>query len=143
MGKLEDELKLVKTQVNELKQTLNQVSFNIIRVMGTLDKSVAAPTKDGGKTDVKGTVAVDLGPLEERIERIEKSLATKEELTALTGKVDLLASEKLKHAESLQVRATNLLEKGMELVELEGLLMEIKTLLEQRIIGDEGKEEGE
>jgi len=43
----------------------------------------------------------------------------------------------------MQERSSNLLEKGMELVELEATLAEIKSLLEERILGEEDAEKGE
>jgi len=42
MGKLEDDVKNLKDEVAELKRLLNQVSFNIVRIMGTLEKGVKA-----------------------------------------------------------------------------------------------------
>jgi hypothetical protein len=70
-------------------------------------------------------------------------MSTKSDLAELREQVENVASEKIKNAESMQERATNLLEKGMELVELEATLAEIKSLLEERILGDDSEEKGE
>lgn len=139
MGKLEDDVKSLKDEVAEIKRLVNQVSFNVVRVMGTLDKGVASAV-NGDSEGVVGSVSVDLGPLEDRIERIEQEMSTKSDLIALNEKVEELVSEKIKKADEMQERASNLLDKGMELVELEATLAEIKSLLEERILGDEVEE---
>ncbi len=139
MGKLEDDVKSLKDEVAEIKRLVNQVSFNVVRVMGTLDKGVA-PAVNGDSEGVVGSVSVDLGPLEDRIERIEQEMSTKSDLTTLNEKVEELVSERIKKADEMQERASNLLDKGMELVELEATLAEIKSLLEERILGDDVEE---
>ena len=139
MGKLEDDIKSLKDEVDEIKRLVNQVSFNVVRVMGTLEKGVA-PAVNGDSEGVVGSVSVDLGPLEDRIERIEQEMSTKSDLTTLNEKVEELVSERIKKADEMQERASNLLDKGMELVELEATLAEIKSLLEERILGDEVEE---
>jgi hypothetical protein len=136
MGKIEDDLKLLKDEVEELKRLINQISFNVVRIMGTLEKGVPAATGEDGES-ILGSVSVDLGPLEDRIERIEQEMSTKSDLTSLKEQVEGLVSERVKKAEEMQERASNLLDKGMELVELEATLVEIKSLLEERILGDE------
>jgi len=141
MGKIEDDLKLLKDAVEEVKRLLNQLSFNVVRIMGTLDKGVPTTTGEDGES-VVGSVSVDLGPLEDRIERIEQEMSTKSDLTSLKEQVEGLVSDRVKKAEEMQERASNLLDKGMELVELEATLVEIKSLLEERILGDE-EEKGE
>ena len=139
MGKLEDDIKSLKDEVDEIKRLVNQVSFNVVRVMGTLEKGVA-PAVNGDSEGVVGSVSVDLGPLEDRIERIEQEMSTKSDLTTLNEKVEELVSERIKKADEMQERASNLLDKGMELVELEATLAEIKSLLEERILGDDVEE---
>jgi hypothetical protein len=104
--------------------------------MGTLDKGVPAAMGENGES-VVGSVSVDLGPLEDRIERIEQEMSTKSDLVSLKEQVEGLVSDRVKKAEEMQERASNLLDKGMELVELEATLVEIKSLLEERILGDE------
>ena len=141
MGKLEDDVKSLKDDVEEIKKLVNQVSFNIVRIMGTLEKGV--PTSGDASEGVVGSVSVDLGPLEDRIESIEKNMSTKEDLSGLRTQVENLVSERIQKAEDMQERSSNLLEKGMELVELEATLAEIKSLLEERILGDEEVEKGE
>ena len=142
MGKIEDDLKTLKDEVEELKRILNQVSFNVVRIMGTLEKGVV-PSSDSDAEGVVGSVSVDLGPIEDRIEKIEEAMGSKQDLANLKEQVENLVSERIKKADEMQERASNLLEKGMELVELEATLAEIKSLLEERILGDEVEEKGE
>jgi hypothetical protein len=139
MGKLEDDVKSLKDEIEEIKRLMNQISFNVVRIMGTLDKGVAPAVSSDGE-GVVGSVSVDLGPLEDRIERIEQEMSKKSDLVTLNEKVEELVSERIKKADEMQERASNLLDKGMELVELEATLAEIKSLLEERILGDEVEE---
>ena len=141
MGKLEDDVKLLKDEVEEIKKLVNQISFNVVRIMGTLEKGV--PSSGEVSEGAVGSVSVDLGPLEDRIESIEQNMSTKEDLSGLRNQVENLVSERIQKAESMQERSSNLLEKGMELVELEATLAEIKSLLEERILGDEEVKTGE
>ncbi|MHA1345845.1 MAG: hypothetical protein ACTSVO_05175 [Candidatus Heimdallarchaeaceae archaeon] len=143
MPKLEDDVKDLKAEIEEIKRVANQISFNIVRIMGTLEKTGGTSSADISSDGSGGSVSVDLGPLEDKIERIESMMSTKADLASLKEEVEKLGSEKIKNAENMQERATNLLEKGMELVELEATLAEIKSLLEERILGDESEEKGE
>ncbi len=142
MGKLEDDVKNIKEQVEELQKLVNNMSFNVIRIMGTLEKGVA-PSVDGESGGEVGSVSVDLGPLEDKLEQLETSMITKEDLGQIKEQIDNLVSEKIQKAEDMQERASNLLDKGMELVELEATLAEIKSLLEERILGDDVEVKGE
>ena len=136
MGKLEDDVKSVKEQVEELQKIVNQISFNVVRIMGTLEKGVTSSGIDDSEGSLSG-VSVDLGPIEDKIEKLEMTMSTKEDLALLKNQVEQLVSDRIKKAEELQERANNLLEKGMELIELEATLAEIKSLLEERILGDD------
>ena len=100
MGKLEDDVKSLKDEVDEIKRLVNQVSFNVVRVMGTLEKGVA-PAVSGDSEGAVGSVSVDLGPLEDRIERIEQEMSTKSDLTTLNEKVEELVSDRIKKADEI------------------------------------------
>ena len=143
MPKLEDDVKSLKDEIEEIKRVVNQISFNIVRMMGALEKTGGTSSDGTSSEGSVGSVSVDLGPLEDKIDRIESMMSTKADLAGLREQVETVASEKIKSAENMQERATNLLEKGMELVELEATLAEIKSLLEERILGDESEEKGE
>ncbi|MCK4896706.1 MAG: hypothetical protein KAS47_07850 [Candidatus Heimdallarchaeota archaeon] len=143
MPKLEDDVKSLKDEIEEIKKVVNKISFNIVRMMGTLDKTGGTSSEGTSSEGSIGSVSVDLGPLEDKIDRIESMMSTKTDLAGLKEQVENVVSEKIKSAENMQERATNLLEKGMELVELEATLAEIKSLLEERILGDELEEKGE
>ena len=143
MPKLEDDVKSLKDEIEEIKKVVNQISFNIVRMLGTLEKTGGTSSGGTSSEGSVGSVSVDLGPLEDKIDRIESMMSTKTDLAGLKELIEKIVSEKLKNAESMQERATNLLEKGMELVELEATLVEIKSLLEERILGDESEDKGE
>ena len=140
MGKLEEDIKSLKETVEELKKSINQIAFNVIRLMGTLEKGI----KTSGTTvsdEGISSVSVDLGPIEERIEKLDKSMVTKEDVEQITVHLKKLSSDKIVKAEAMQERASNLLEKGMELVELEATLAEVKSLLEERILDSKEEEQ--
>ncbi|MCE7741776.1 MAG: hypothetical protein GOP50_04905 [Candidatus Heimdallarchaeota archaeon] len=137
MGKLEDDVKTIKEQVEDLQKIVNQVSFNLVRIMGTLEKGVSSSGENGESGGSLGGVSVDLGPIEDKIEKLEATMSTKDDFAQLKVLVEQLVSDRIKKAEDLQERANNLLEKGMEMIELEATLAEIKSLLEERILGDD------
>ena len=140
MGKLEEDIKSLKETVEELKKSVNQIAFNVIRLMGTLEKGIktsGATVSDEGIS----SVSVDLGPIEERIEKLDKSMVTKEDVEEIATQLKKLSSDKITKAEAMQERASNLLEKGMELVELEATLAEVKSLLEERILDSKEEEQ--
>lgn len=140
MGKLEEDIKSLKETVEELKKSINQIAFNVIRLMGTLEKGIktsGATVSDEGIS----SVSVDLGPIEERIEKLDKSMVTKEDVEEIAAQLKKLSSDKITKAEAMQERASNLLEKGMELVELEATLAEVKSLLEERILDSKEEEQ--
>ncbi|MBA7532394.1 hypothetical protein ES705_24620 [subsurface metagenome] len=140
MGKLEEDIKSLKETVEELKKSVNQIAFNVIRLMGTLEKGIKT---SGATVSEEGisSVSVDLGPIEERIEKLDKSMVTKEDVEEIAAQLKKLSSDKIAKAEAMQERATNLLEKGMELVELEATLAEVKSLLEERILDSKEEEQ--
>ena len=70
MPKLEDDVKSLKDEIEEIKKVVNQISFNIVRMMGTLDKTGGGSEGTSSEGSV-GSVSVDLGPLEDKIDRIE------------------------------------------------------------------------
>jgi len=140
MGKLEEDIKSLKETVEELKKSVNQIAFNVIRLMGTLEKGIktsGATVSDEGIS----SVSVDLGPIEERIEKLDKSMVNKEDVEQIVEQLKKLSSDKIAKAEAMQERASNLLEKGMELVELEATLAEVKSLLEERILDSKEEEQ--
>lgn len=140
MGKLEEDIKSLKETVEELKKSVNQIAFNVIRLMGTLEKGIktsGATVSDEGIS----SVSVDLGPIEERIEKLDKSMVNKEDVEQILEQLKKLSSDKIAKAEAMQERASNLLEKGMELVELEATLAEVKSLLEERILDSKEEEQ--
>ncbi len=68
-------------------------------------------------------------------------MVTKEDVEEIAAQLKKLSSDKIAKAEAMQERATNLLEKGMELVELEATLAEVKSLLEERILDSKEEEQ--
>ena len=140
MGKLEEDIKSLKETVEEVKKSINQIAFNVIRLMGTLEKGIKT---SGATVSEEGisSVSVDLGPIEERIEKLDKSMVNREDVEQILEQLKKLSSDKIAKAEAMQERASNLLEKGMELVELEATLAEVKSLLEERILDSKEEEQ--
>ncbi len=134
MGKIEDEVKMLKDQVDSLNRKMDQTNHYLIQVINQLKALIE---KGGGTAAGGGTVSVDLGPIAERIDNLEKALIRKEDLDELREAIKLLASEEKKQAQETVVRLTSLFEQGLELIKLENTLDDVKSLLEEAVLSEE------
>lgn len=138
MAKTEDEIAALKKEVTALRNDVSQINFNILRMlseMGKLTTGDFSANPEGG-TSIGGSVtsAVDLGPIEERLDELTKKLVKKDEIDLLSQKIDSIASERVKEAEETIKRVTTLFQSGLEMVKLEATLADVKSLLEETII---------
>ncbi len=135
MGKIDDEVKVLKEQVDSLNRKMDQTNHYLIQVINQLKALIE---KGGGAVaGGGGTVSVDLGPIVERIDNLEKALIRKEDLDELKEAIRLLASEEKKQAQETVVRLTSLFEQGLELIKLENTLDDVKSLLEEAVLSEE------
>ena len=131
MAKLDDEVKTLRSDVEELKRDLKQLNFNLVRLIGKIDNM---PTGGGGGGS--GSVSVDLGPIERRIDEILGKTLSRADVQELYEKLDQLTSSKVIEAEKTIERTTVLLERGLQLVDMESSLNDLQSLLEETILGD-------
>jgi hypothetical protein len=138
MAKIDDEIAALKADVNQIKNDMSQINFNILRMLSEIGKLSGENIKgvdiNGGSTPVAGSGgSVDLGPIEERLDELTKKLVKKEEIDMLASKVEKMASERIKEAEDTIKRVTTLFQSGLEMVKLESTLADVKSLLEESI----------
>lgn len=139
MAKIDDEFREVKSILNTLVNEINQIKFNLLRVVSDVKKLEGGITI-GGTDGSSGpiTANVDLGPIEDRLDEMTKKLITKAELEKLEKRVEELASERIKEAQETISRVTALFQSGLEMVKLESTLADVKSLLEETVFEKSG-----
>ncbi len=134
MAKIEDDVKEIKQLLNGLVNEINQIKFNVLRIHSDLGKIESDGGGGGGSTfDGPVTAAVDLGPVEERLDELTKKLVTREEIERIEKRIEELASERIKEAQETISRVTALFQSGLEMVKLESTLADVKSLLEETV----------
>jgi len=136
MGKLEDDVTQIKETVETLKNEINQIKFNVLRIHSEIGKMEGG---DGGGEGTSGegqmvTAAVDLGPIEERLDELTKALVTRDEIERLEKRIEELSSERIREAQETISRVTALFQSGLEMVKLESTLADVKSLLEETVL---------
>jgi DNA-binding protein YbaB len=132
MAKLEDEIKTLTETVNKMANEISQVKFSIMRLQNDLSNFEGS----GGSIEPGQvvTAAVDLGPIEERLDLITKGLIGKEDINRLEKRLEDLSSERIKESQETLSRVTALFQSGLEMVKIESTLQDLKSLLEETIL---------
>ncbi|MCG3217367.1 MAG: hypothetical protein KAR35_00095 [Candidatus Heimdallarchaeota archaeon] len=128
-----DEINSLRGEVSEIKELVKSTNHNVVRLLSTIGKQPIA--NEGGSSSSGGTATVDLGPIEERLDELQTNLLSKTDFDKLVLRVEELNSEKMREAQTTIDRVTSLLEQGLELVRLENTLNDLKTLLEETVLG--------
>jgi len=140
MAKIDDEISNLKKEVAGIKNDLNQINFNILRILSELSNfsgNVSSDSPATGESVTRGvTAAVDLGPIEEKLEDLTKGLIQKEEIELLASKIDEINQERIREAEETIKRVTSFLQTGLEMVKIESSLADVKALLEETIVNN-------
>ena len=134
MGKLDDEVSAIREAVDLLKNEVNQIKFNVLRIHSEISKLEGGT---GGVSTGEGqviTAAVDLGPIEERLDVLTKQLVTRDEIDRLEKRIEELSSERIREAQETISRVTALFQSGLEMVKLESTLADVKSLLEETVL---------
>ncbi len=134
MGKTDDEIKILKEKVDELSKKIDSINYYLIQVMNQVKE---LSKKGTGGEAIGGNIAIDLGPLVERLDKIESNMITKGDLTEISQKIEVFASEDKKQAQEALARLTALFEQGLEIIKLENTLDDIKSLLEETVLKEE------
>ncbi len=132
MAKLEDEIKTLTETVNKMSNEISQVKFSIMRLQNDISNF-----EGGGGSIEPGqvvTAAVDLGPIEERLDLITKGLIGKDDINRLEKRLEDLSSERIKESQETLSRVTALFQSGLEMVKIESTLQDLKSLLEETIL---------
>ncbi|MFB0544537.1 MAG: hypothetical protein ACETVN_02375 [Asgard group archaeon] len=141
MGKTEEMLEQIIEKLDAMAGTIQKFGFMLVQIASKFDE-VAKGKGFSVKPSVQ-TVDVDLGPIEERLEEIAKEAVKKQDFEELRTEIDKLVGGKIKEAEETVKKATSLLERGLELVDLESSLFDVKTYLEEMILEKKALEEVE
>ncbi len=132
MAKLEDEIKTLTATINNMANEISQVKFSIMRLQNDISNF-----EGGGGSIEPGqvvTAAVDLGPIEERLDLITKGLIGKDDINRLEKRLEDLSSERIKESQETLSRVTALFQSGLEMVKIESTLQDLKSLLEETIL---------
>ena len=78
-----------------------------------------------------GSVAIDITPLEDRLEQLSKTMVSKTDLEPVLQELQKLRDERMKEAEETLDNVTVLLEKGLALTEMTASLKQIEAHLEE------------
>lgn len=133
MGKIEDDMKVLTATMNNLVNEVSQIKFNIRALhadIKNIDTSGGLSTGEGGAI----TAAVDLGPIQERLDDITKMLVNKDDIAGIEKRLEELASERIKETQETLSRVTALFQSGLEMVKLEDTLTSLKSLLEETVL---------
>ena len=77
MGKIDDEVAILRKEVGEIRGEIQQISFNILRLLsqlGNISVSGGGDAAAGSASPAQITSAIDLGPIEERLDELTKRL---------------------------------------------------------------------
>ncbi len=133
IAKLDDDVKEIKEAVNTLANEVNQIKFNVLRIHSEMSKIEGGGGGSSGSFDGTVTAAVDLGPVEERLDEMTKKLVTRDEIDRIEKRIEELASERIREAQETISRVTALFQSGLEMVKLETTLADVKSLLEETV----------
>ena len=136
MGKEEKMLTELLEKVSALEDKLTNMEFLLVQGMGTGGGAIPSPGPTTITTQAPaGAVKVDLAPIENRITLLEENVkGVTNQISSLTEITKGIKSEKSLKADELITQATTLLEKGLQLTELETTMLEVKDRLEEIII---------
>ena len=133
VAKIEDEIKNLSSTVSALANEISQIKFGILRLENEIKKMEGGGGFSGEPGQVV-TAAVDLGPIEERLDLITKGLIGKEDIDRIEARLEDLASERIKESQETLSRVTALFQSGLEMVKIESTLQDLKSLLEETVL---------
>ncbi len=135
MAKIEDEINALRKEMATMKNEMSQINFNVLRLISEISK-IQPGIDVGSEVKSSGATAIDLGPIQERLDEIANNIVDREVIDMLAEKIDQLASERIKEAQETITRVTTLFQNGLEMVKLEATLSDVKSLLEETVLKD-------
>ncbi|MFX1533650.1 MAG: hypothetical protein ACFFDI_05390 [Promethearchaeota archaeon] len=124
-GRLAEQLEDISIAISELT---DKIDILMIQVQSGGSGGGVSPV------GITGSVAADLSPIEKRLDALEENMITRDDFNRLNQQLELLTSGKVEKADNIIANATRLIERGLQLTELETVLLEIKEKLEELII---------
>ena len=134
MVKIEDEIKNLTSTVGALANEISQIKFGILRLENEIKNMEVGGGGHSGEPGQVVTAAVDLGPIEERLDQITKGIIGKEDIQRIETRLEDLASERIKESQETLSRVTALFQSGLEMVKIESTLQDLKSLLEETVL---------
>ncbi|MFX1285235.1 MAG: hypothetical protein ACFFB5_16400 [Promethearchaeota archaeon] len=135
MGKEEKMLSELLEKVSALEDKLTNMEFLMVQGMGSGGPAPKTPSFSSTSVPTSGPVEVNLAPIESRISEIEETVTEMmNKLNNLTELTSTLKTEKTQKADELISQATSLLEKGLQLTELETTMLELKDRIQEIVI---------
>ncbi|UCG03663.1 MAG: hypothetical protein JSW11_06675 [Candidatus Heimdallarchaeota archaeon] len=135
MGKEEKMLTELLDKVSALEDKLTNMEFLMVQGMGTGGATPKSPALKSVSAPQAGPVEVDLAPLEKRISEIENNISEiMKKMNNLTELTSTMKTDKTQKADELISQATSLLEKGLQLTELETTMLELKDRIQEIVI---------
>ncbi|RMG20860.1 MAG: hypothetical protein D6732_28280 [Methanobacteriota archaeon] len=134
MAKIEDEISALRKEIATMKNELSQINFNVLRLISEIGKIQPGVASELGVESVGAATAIDLGPIQERLDELASKLITRDEINNLAEKIEMLSSERIKEAQETIARVTTLFQNGLEMVKLEATLSDVKSLLEETVL---------
>ena len=132
MVKIEQEVKDLKTAISALESKIDKLQFFLVQIMNKVEGGIeTAPA--AAPTTSQGPIAVDIGPLEERLELLSKTMLSKSDIEPIAQEISKLRNERMKEAEEALDNVTVLLEKGLALTELTASLKAIEAHLQELV----------
>ncbi len=134
MGKEEELLRQVLSKLDTISDGLNQMQFMLVQVAGS------GGVSSGGEAAPVPTAPqrIDLGPLEAKLDEIMMKTMDgsdqPDKFEQLHSEIEKLTSGKVQKSEETVQRVMLLLEKGLQMADLETVLLEIKDKLEELIL---------
>ena len=122
-------------KVEALEDKITNMEFLMVQGMGTGGSMPSSLSPTYTSSIPSGSVEVDLTPLENRISQLEVNISNiMNSIKTLSDLTSKIKTERTQKADELITQATTLLEKGLQLTELETTMLELKDRIEEIIV---------
>lgn len=125
------EIKALRDSVSKLEKKVDQLQFYLVQILTKINEGGVPASEEGGAVAPGAPVAVDITPLEDRIDQLSQSIASKEDLQPILNQLKEMHDERVKEAEETIDNVTVLLEKGLTLTEITASLKQIEAHLQE------------
>ncbi|MBD3189860.1 MAG: hypothetical protein GF308_04415 [Candidatus Heimdallarchaeota archaeon] len=131
MPKTDQEIRALRDTVSKLEKKVDQLQFYLVQILTKINEGGVPSAEEGGGVAPGAPVAVDIAPLEDRLDQLSQSIASKEDLQPILNQLKEMHDERVKEAEETIDNVTVLLEKGLTLTEITASLKQIEAHLQE------------